>query len=183
MSSQPQRLVLSFTGRGHCFYSTTSDCFLSRGTGWFDFIDPKLGLALSSCLPGDYRLQKGGVTVGMVTNIVPQFGLQVRLPFGAMGTVGLIDLADAYKPKPLAGFSKDQLLRSVEVSAGFDRAVPMLSQSARISLRCHPPASGVSFWRVKTGSGSCLCVRPGGKTSNLISTQHVWGLTANPAHN
>lgn len=59
----------------------------------------------------DYRLQKGGVTVGMVTNIVPQFGLQVRLPFGAMGTVGLTDLADAYKPKPLAGFSKDQLLR------------------------------------------------------------------------
>lgn len=130
VSSQPQRLVLSFTGRGHCFYSTSSDCSLSCGNGWLDCIDPKLGLAPSSCLPGDCRLQKGYVTVGMVTNILPQFGLQVKLPFGAVGTVGLTDLADAYKPKPLAGFSKEQLLRLVEAPAGLDRAVQMLSRSA-----------------------------------------------------
>lgn len=79
---------------------------------------PKLGLAFSSSLPGDYRLQKGAATLGMVTNVLPQFGLQLRLPFGAMGTVGVTNLADAYKPQPLDGFSKDQLLRWVELQQG-----------------------------------------------------------------
>lgn len=74
---------------------------------------PEPALASSSGPPGDYTLQKGCATVGMVTNILPQFGLQLRLPFGAVGTVGVTDLADAYKPQPLEGFSKDQLLRCV----------------------------------------------------------------------
>lgn len=68
-------------------------------------------------------LQKGCVAVGMVTNILPQFGLQLRLPFGSMGTVGVTDLADDYKPKPLDGFSKDQLLRWVGPPARFHHAV------------------------------------------------------------
>lgn len=49
----------------------------------------------------------------MVTSILPHFGLVVKLPFGCTGTVAITDLADAYKPNPLAAFSKDQLLRSV----------------------------------------------------------------------
>lgn len=74
-------------------------------------LTPELGLVFSFGVPGDHRLQKGRVTVGMVTNILPQFGLQLRLPFGGMGTVGVTDLAEVYKPQPLEGFSKDQLLK------------------------------------------------------------------------
>ncbi|XP_040891171.1 protein RRP5 homolog isoform X2 [Toxotes jaculatrix] len=62
-------------------------------------------------LTGVHKLEKGSVSLGIVTNIHPQFGLQVKLPFGAMGTVAVTDLADAYKPKPLDAYSKDQLLR------------------------------------------------------------------------
>lgn len=66
-------------------------------------------LALS--VTGAYKLEKGGVTLGMVTNIQPQVGLLVKLPFGGMGAVAVTDLADAYKPNPLEVYSKDQLLR------------------------------------------------------------------------
>uniref|UniRef100_A0A3Q3IP10 Protein RRP5 homolog n=1 Tax=Monopterus albus TaxID=43700 RepID=A0A3Q3IP10_MONAL len=66
-------------------------------------------------LTGVHKLEKGSVTLGMVTNIQPQLGLQVKLPFGGVGTVAVTDLADAYKPNPLDGYSKDQLLRSVDV--------------------------------------------------------------------
>uniref|UniRef100_A0A8C9Y0K1 Protein RRP5 homolog n=1 Tax=Sander lucioperca TaxID=283035 RepID=A0A8C9Y0K1_SANLU len=51
------------------------------------------------------------VSLGMVTNIQPQVGLLVKLPFGGMGTVDVTDLADAYRPNPLDGYSKDKLLR------------------------------------------------------------------------
>ncbi|XP_068581648.1 protein RRP5 homolog isoform X2 [Cebidichthys violaceus] len=62
-------------------------------------------------LTGVHKLETGGVTLGMVTNIQPQVGLLVKLPFGNSGTVAVTDLADAYRPNPLDGFSKDQLLR------------------------------------------------------------------------
>ncbi|XP_051239912.1 protein RRP5 homolog isoform X1 [Dicentrarchus labrax] len=62
-------------------------------------------------LTGVHKLETGSVTLGMVTNILPQVGLIVKLPFGGTGTVAVTDLADAYRPKPLDGFSKDQLLR------------------------------------------------------------------------
>ncbi|KAM9362984.1 protein RRP5 homolog [Symphorus nematophorus] len=62
-------------------------------------------------LTGVHKLEKGSVTLGMVTNIQPQVGLLVKLPFGGMGTVAVTDLADAYRPNPLDGYSKDQLLR------------------------------------------------------------------------
>uniref|UniRef100_UPI0037E730AC protein RRP5 homolog n=1 Tax=Semicossyphus pulcher TaxID=241346 RepID=UPI0037E730AC len=62
-------------------------------------------------LTGVHNLEKGSVTLGMVTNIQPHVGLHVKLPFGGMGTVAVTDLADAYKPKPLDGYKKDQLLR------------------------------------------------------------------------
>ncbi|KAM8878573.1 protein RRP5 homolog isoform 2-T2 [Spinachia spinachia] len=62
-------------------------------------------------LTGVHQLEKGGVTLGMVTNIHPQFGIQVKLPFGNMGTVAVTDLRDAYRPNPLDGYSKDKLLR------------------------------------------------------------------------
>lgn len=62
-------------------------------------------------LTGVHKLEKGSVTLGMVTNIQSQVGLLVKLPFGCKGTVAITDLADAYKPNPLDGYSKDQLLR------------------------------------------------------------------------
>ncbi|XP_044047425.1 protein RRP5 homolog isoform X1 [Siniperca chuatsi] len=62
-------------------------------------------------LTGVHKLEKGSVTLGMVTNIQPQVGLLVKLPFGGMGTVAVTELADAYRPNPLDGYSKDQLLR------------------------------------------------------------------------
>ncbi|XP_029285082.1 protein RRP5 homolog isoform X2 [Cottoperca gobio] len=62
-------------------------------------------------LTGVHTLEKDSVTLGMVTNIQPQVGLLVKLPFGGMGSVAVTDLADAYRPNPLDGYSKDQLLR------------------------------------------------------------------------
>ncbi|XP_068445534.1 protein RRP5 homolog isoform X2 [Clinocottus analis] len=62
-------------------------------------------------LTGVHTLVKGSVALGMVTNIHPQIGLLVNLPFGNVGTVAVTDLIDAYKPNPLAAYSKDQLLR------------------------------------------------------------------------
>ncbi|XP_034406694.1 protein RRP5 homolog isoform X2 [Cyclopterus lumpus] len=62
-------------------------------------------------LTGVHKLEKDSVALGMVTKIIPQVGLLVKLPFGNMGTVAVTELADAYKPNPLAAYSKDQLLR------------------------------------------------------------------------
>lgn len=45
----------------------------------------------------------------------------VKLPFGSMGTVAVTDLADAYRPNPLDGYRKDQLLRSVNAAPAFGR--------------------------------------------------------------
>lgn len=64
-------------------------------------------------LSGVHTLEKGSVTLGTVTNILPHVGLLVKLPFGAMGTVAVNDLADAYRPNPLDAYSKGQLVRSV----------------------------------------------------------------------
>ena len=57
--------------------------------------------------------------MGIVTNIQPQVGLMVKLPFGSNGTVAITDLADAYKPNPLDAYSKDQLLRLVDAATTF----------------------------------------------------------------
>nr|XP_020498454.1 LOW QUALITY PROTEIN: protein RRP5 homolog [Labrus bergylta] len=62
-------------------------------------------------LTGVHKLEKGSVTLGMVTNIQPHVGLHVKLPFGGTGTVSVTDLADTYRPNPLGNYSKDQLLR------------------------------------------------------------------------
>uniref|UniRef100_A0A3Q2R2T8 Protein RRP5 homolog n=1 Tax=Fundulus heteroclitus TaxID=8078 RepID=A0A3Q2R2T8_FUNHE len=62
-------------------------------------------------LTGVHKLEKGGVTLGMVTSVQPQVGLQVKLPFGNAGTVSVTDLADSYRPNPLETFSKDQFIR------------------------------------------------------------------------
>lgn len=68
------------------------------------------------CVAGVTTLEKGAVTLGMVVNIDPQRGLLVKLPFGGMGTVDITDLADAYRPNPLGGYSKNQILRLVNLS-------------------------------------------------------------------
>ncbi|XP_030586460.1 protein RRP5 homolog isoform X2 [Archocentrus centrarchus] len=61
-------------------------------------------------LTGVHKLEKGSITLGMVTNIQPQTGLLVKLPFGGTGTVAVTDIADAYRPNPLAVYSKDQFI-------------------------------------------------------------------------
>lgn len=71
---------------------------------------------------GVHKLEKGSVTLGMVTNIQPQVGLLVKLPFGNTGTVAVTDMADAYKPNPLDGYSKDQLIRSVNATLTIRRS-------------------------------------------------------------
>lgn len=62
-------------------------------------------------LTGVHKLEKDSTALGIVTNIQPQVGLLVKLPFSGNGTVAITDLADAYKPNPLDAYSKDQLLR------------------------------------------------------------------------
>lgn len=136
VNSKPQRLVLSLTGRrsSNHFYCllllaiTLYSLFLSIviiTSTWYLFrlfIKCKTRQQLHGkkfwfpfCFPGVHKLETGSVTLGMVTNIQPQVGLLVKLPFGGMGTVCVTDLADAYRPNPLDGYSKDQLLRSVDV--------------------------------------------------------------------
>lgn len=101
----------------HCFTWLLHFCSLSLQIvhqiqrHWF---------CISFCVQGVYKLEKGSVTLGMVTNIQPQLGLLVKLPFGNSGTVAVTDLADAYRPNPLGGYSKDQLLRSGAVWAQLD---------------------------------------------------------------
>ncbi|XP_034043197.1 protein RRP5 homolog [Thalassophryne amazonica] len=62
-------------------------------------------------LTGVHLLEKGSVTLGMVTKIRPHTGLLVKLAFGGLGTVAITDLADAYKPHPLDVYKNGQLLR------------------------------------------------------------------------
>ncbi|XP_068178536.1 protein RRP5 homolog isoform X2 [Antennarius striatus] len=62
-------------------------------------------------LTGAQELQKGGIVLGLVTNILPNVGLLVKLPFGGRGVVTVTDLTDAYKSNPLDKYSKNQLLR------------------------------------------------------------------------
>uniref|UniRef100_A0A8C8K6M4 Protein RRP5 homolog n=1 Tax=Oncorhynchus tshawytscha TaxID=74940 RepID=A0A8C8K6M4_ONCTS len=71
---------------------------------------------LSLSLNGVHKLEKGHVIMGLVQKLDPVLGLLVKLPFSAMGTVAMEDLADKYKPKPLERYSKDQLVRSVAKS-------------------------------------------------------------------
>ncbi|XP_061888969.1 protein RRP5 homolog isoform X2 [Entelurus aequoreus] len=66
-------------------------------------------LALS--LTGFHKLEVGSVTWALVTGLHQHIGLQVKLPFGCKGIAGITDLADAYRPRPLAAFNKEQLLR------------------------------------------------------------------------
>ncbi|KAM9792618.1 protein RRP5 homolog [Neosynchiropus ocellatus] len=62
-------------------------------------------------LTGSHELEKDTVTLGIVTRIHPHTGVHVKLPFGGSGTASVTDLADAYKPKLLDTFKKEQLVR------------------------------------------------------------------------
>uniref|UniRef100_A0A3B3XKF5 Protein RRP5 homolog n=1 Tax=Poecilia mexicana TaxID=48701 RepID=A0A3B3XKF5_9TELE len=64
-------------------------------------------------LSGIHKLEKGSITLGMVTSVHPQVGLVVKLPFGGAGAVSITDVADTYRKNPLEAFSKDQLIRLV----------------------------------------------------------------------
>lgn len=67
--------------------------------------------------PGVHKLEKGSTTLGTVINVQSQAGLVVKLPFGGVGTVSVTDLADAYRPRLLDTYSKDQLVRLVGAAA------------------------------------------------------------------
>uniref|UniRef100_A0A8C8EI06 Protein RRP5 homolog n=1 Tax=Oncorhynchus tshawytscha TaxID=74940 RepID=A0A8C8EI06_ONCTS len=100
-------------------------CFVSKGAKHPEKLF-KLGQAVSAkvvtvssskpsrfslSLNGVHKLEKGHVIMGLVQKLDPVLGLLVKLPFSAMGTVAMEDLADKYKPKPLERYSKDQLVR------------------------------------------------------------------------
>uniref|UniRef100_A0A8C7JCQ5 Protein RRP5 homolog n=1 Tax=Oncorhynchus kisutch TaxID=8019 RepID=A0A8C7JCQ5_ONCKI len=74
---------------------------------WLHLLTRSVG---SQSLSGVHKLEKGHVIMGLVQKLDPVLGLLVKLPFSAMGTVAMEDLADKYKPKPLERYSKDQLL-------------------------------------------------------------------------
>lgn len=53
--------------------------------------------------------------MGIVTNILPQVGIHVKLPFDCVGTICVTDIFDNYKPNPLVAYSKDQIIRSAHL--------------------------------------------------------------------
>uniref|UniRef100_A0A3P9LQM6 Protein RRP5 homolog n=1 Tax=Oryzias latipes TaxID=8090 RepID=A0A3P9LQM6_ORYLA len=70
-------------------------------------IPPRFVLSLT----GVHKLQEGSSSLGIVTAVHPQLGLQVKLPFSNTGTASVMDLTDAYRPNQLSVFSKGQLVR------------------------------------------------------------------------
>ncbi|XP_019744636.1 protein RRP5 homolog isoform X2 [Hippocampus comes] len=99
-------------------------------------------------LTGIHELQTGSITLGMVTSILPHLGLVVKLPFGCTGTVAITDLADAYKPNPLAAFSKDQLLRCYLL--GFENDKWHLSlRPSRLNPQQAKPAKDTEVFSLK----------------------------------
>ncbi|KAG7486709.1 RRP5-like isoform X1 [Solea senegalensis] len=104
-------------------------------------------------LTGGHKLEEGTVTLGIVTNVQPQVGLLVKLPFGGMGTVAVTELADAYRPNPLAGYSKDQLLRCFLLESENDKWQLSLRQS-RLNPQQDKPVKDpevLSFDKLKEG--------------------------------
>uniref|UniRef100_A0A8C8C6G5 Protein RRP5 homolog n=1 Tax=Oncorhynchus tshawytscha TaxID=74940 RepID=A0A8C8C6G5_ONCTS len=81
--------------------------YSSLATLWLHLLTRSVGC---QSLSGVHKLEKGHVIMGLVQKLDPVLGLLVKLPFSAMGTVAMEDLADKYKPKPLERYSKDQLL-------------------------------------------------------------------------
>ncbi|XP_057699966.1 protein RRP5 homolog [Corythoichthys intestinalis] len=90
-------------------------------------------------LTGSHELEAGSITLGMVTSMLPHLGLAVKLPFGNMGSVAITDLADAYKPNPLAAFKKDQLLRFYLLSSENDKWHLSLRPSRLNPQQAKPP--------------------------------------------
>lgn len=103
-SSKPQRFMLSLTGG-----RSSSGLHMLYIYRWINPVDR----CHSFCVAGVTKLEEHTVTLGMVANIDPQRGLLVHLPFGGMGAVAVTDLADAYRPNPLDGYRRNQIVRSV----------------------------------------------------------------------
>lgn len=99
----------------------------------------------------------------MVVNIDPQKGLLVKLPFGGMGTVAITDLADAYRPNPLGGYSKNQILRLVFLTLikRYTFSKYISKHSLDVCFKSVFFASGFSFLGITMASGSCLYVHRG----------------------
>lgn len=120
MSSKPHRFVLSLTGWSisHCVFIFPFCNIVGCSTFVFCITlnaKPECDALVPCVFQGVHKLETGSVALGIVTNIQPQ-GLMVKLPFGGVGTVAVTDLADAYRPTPLDGYSKEQLLRSVDAA-------------------------------------------------------------------
>lgn len=115
----------------------------------------------SFCVAGVTKLEEGAVTLGMVANIDPEKGLLVQLPFGAMGAVAVTDLADAYRPNPLDGYRRNQIVRSVSWQKGTTCLHHLTSAVIDMYFKNLFTASGVSFFGITMASGSCPCVHQG----------------------
>lgn len=103
-STKPLRFMLSLTGE-----RSPSGLQMLHIYRWINPVD----MCYSFCVAGVTKLEEGAVTLGMVANIDPQRGLLLQLPFGGMGAVAVTDLADAYRPNPLDGYRRNQIVRSV----------------------------------------------------------------------
>ncbi|XP_077574837.1 protein RRP5 homolog [Stigmatopora nigra] len=93
-------------------------------------------------LSGIHELEAGKIVLGRVTSFLPQLGVRVKLPFGEIGNVAVTDIADEYKPNPLAGFQKDQLLR-VYLLGSKDGKWQLSLRASRVSPQDAKPAKDV----------------------------------------
>ncbi|XP_062988666.1 protein RRP5 homolog [Elgaria multicarinata webbii] len=97
-----------------------------------DITGNKLFLSLS----GVHSLEKGTLTLGCVTKLIPHVGLTVALPFGKSGKISLFHLSDSYAEQPLENFNIGKIVRCYVLSNEDNRMELSLRQS-RINPKSH----------------------------------------------
>ncbi|XP_061492087.1 protein RRP5 homolog isoform X2 [Rhineura floridana] len=94
------------------------------------------GTKLCLSLTGVYSLEKGTITLGCVSKLIPHVGLNVVLPFGRMGKVSLFQLSDSYAEQPLETFSIGKIVRCCVLPSEDNKMEVSLRQS-RINPKSH----------------------------------------------
>ncbi|XP_053245269.1 protein RRP5 homolog isoform X1 [Podarcis raffonei] len=90
-----------------------------------DVTETKLHLSLT----GVYSLEKGTITLGYVSKVIPHVGLNVQLPFERKGKVSLFHLSDSYAEQPLEMFSIGKIVRCCILSSEGKKMEVSLRQS------------------------------------------------------
>lgn len=157
-NTKPQRFMLSLTGG-----RSPSGLHMLHIYRWISPVDG----CRSFCVAGVTELEEGAVTLGMVANVDPQRGLLVQLPFGGMGAVAVTDLADAYRPNPLDGYRRNQIVRSVSWRSVLTCLHNLNLAVFDVHFKNLFSATGASFFGTTIASGSCPCVHQGLRCSFL----------------